>query len=36
MSSRALFRGGDVLLIEHGEETYTLRRTRQGKLLLTK
>jgi hemin uptake protein HemP len=35
-SSRALFRGGEVLLIEHSGETYTLRQTRQGKLILTK
>jgi hemin uptake protein HemP len=35
-SSRALFGGGDILLIEHNGETYTLRQTRQGKLILNK
>lgn len=35
-SSTALFRGADLLLIEHDGETYTLRQTRQGKLILNK
>lgn len=35
-SSTALFRGADLLLIEHEGETYTLRQTRQGKLILNK
>lgn len=35
-TSQALFRGSDLLLIEHDGETYTLRRTRQGKLILNK
>lgn len=35
-TSQALFGGADLLLIEHDGETYTLRRTRQGKLILNK
>lgn len=35
-TSQALFGGGDLLLIEHRGETYTLRQTRQGKLILNK
>ncbi len=34
--SDTLFRHGDVVLIQHKEEQYRLRRTRQGKLILTK
>jgi hemin uptake protein HemP len=36
LESAALFRGRDEILIAHGGETYRLRRTRQGKLILTK
>lgn len=35
-TSSALFRGADLLLIEHDGETYILRQTRQGKLILNK
>lgn len=35
-SSRDLLGDGDRLLIEHAGETYVLRLTRQGKLILTK
>ncbi len=35
-TSRALFGEARVLLIEHEGETYALRRTRLGKLILTK
>ncbi len=35
-ASRDLFAGGNELHIEHNGEIYTLRLTRQGKLLLTK
>lgn len=35
-TSEALFRGAATLEIEHQGERYTLRGTRQGKLLLTK
>ncbi len=35
-SSRELLGNGDRLLIEHAGETYVLRLTRQGKLILTK
>ena len=35
-SSHVLFGTRDSVTIEHGGERYTLRRTRQGKLLLTK
>jgi hemin uptake protein HemP len=34
--SSELLRGGDRLLIEHGDEFYQLRLTRLGKLILTK
>ena len=36
VSSAEVLRGGRVVLIRHGAEIYTLRVTRQGKLLLTK
>ena len=36
LDSAALFGGRDEVLIVHGGETYRLRRTRQGKLILTK
>jgi len=31
-----LFRGRQEVLIAHGDETYRLRLTRNGKLILTK
>lgn len=31
-----LFNGSNTLLVQHEGETYTLRRTRNGKLILTK
>ncbi|MRR08690.1 hemin uptake protein HemP [bacterium] len=34
--SSALFAGGNEVFITHGYETYRLRETRQGKLILTK
>lgn len=34
--SAELFGNRDEILIAHGDETYRLRRTRQGKLILTK
>lgn len=34
--SQRLFQGGNIVWIEHEGERYTLRRTRQGKLILTK
>jgi hemin uptake protein HemP len=34
--SIALLGSGDEVLIRHGAEIYRLRRTRQGKLILTK
>ncbi len=34
--SAELFGNHDEILIIHGGETYRLRRTRQGKLILTK
>jgi hemin uptake protein HemP len=34
--SAELFGNHDEILIAHGGETYRLRRTRQGKLILTK
>lgn len=34
--SESLLQGGAVAWIEHGPERYLLRRTRQGKLILTK
>jgi len=36
IASRALFGDAAVVLIEHEGETYSLRRTRLGKLILTK
>jgi hemin uptake protein HemP len=36
LTSRDLFGGGNELHIEHNGEIYTLRQTRQGKLILTK
>lgn len=36
LESAALFGGRNEILIAHGGETYRLRRTRQGKLILTK
>lgn len=36
VSSRTLFGSAAVVLIEHEGETYSLRRTRLGKLILTK
>lgn len=34
--SQQLFQGSDTVWIEHGSQRYALRRTRQGKLILTK
>ena len=34
--SQSLFQGSNVIWIEHDGEHYSLRRTRQGKLILTK
>lgn len=36
LDSRELFRHGDEILIEHDGALYRLRRTRNGKLILTK
>lgn len=36
LDSQALFAGGKELSIRHHGETYCLRETRQGKLILTK
>ncbi len=36
LESATLFGTRDEVLIAHGNETYRLRRTRQGKLILTK
>ena len=36
IGSLGLFAGGRILHIRHGEEVYTLRITRQDKLVLTK
>jgi len=36
VASRELFGESAVVLIEHQGETYSLRRTRLGKLILTK
>ncbi|HEX4987074.1 MAG TPA: hemin uptake protein HemP [Burkholderiales bacterium] len=36
LPSRELLGGGNELHIEHNGEIYTLRQTRQGKLILTK
>ena len=35
-SAEALLAGGTMALIVHGEQTYYLRKTRQGKLILNK
>jgi hemin uptake protein HemP len=34
--SEALLRGGQQVVIAHANQSYTLRLTRQGKLILTK
>ena len=34
--SQTLFGDAELILIEHHGETYILRKTRQGKLILTK
>jgi hemin uptake protein HemP len=34
--STELFGGGSAILIRHADEFYVLRRTRKGKLILTK
>lgn len=36
ISSRDLLRGGNLILIEHGQDRYVLRMTRNNKLILTK
>lgn len=36
LDSTLLLHGRQEVLIRHGDETYRLRRTRQGKLILTK
>lgn len=36
LTSATLFGARDEVLIAHGPDTYRLRRTRQGKLILTK
>jgi len=36
ISSRALFQGRQEICIEHADQIYRLRITRQGKLILTK
>ncbi|PWV60445.1 hemin uptake protein HemP [Plasticicumulans acidivorans] len=36
LSTRTLFTAGSVVLIEHEGEVYQLRRTRHGRLILTK
>jgi len=36
IDSNALFTNGDVVFIQHQGEQYRLRRTRNGKLILTK
>ena len=36
LASSELLGGGNELHIEHNGEVYTLRQTRQGKLILTK
>ncbi|MEM6486999.1 MAG: hemin uptake protein HemP [Pseudomonadota bacterium] len=35
-NASVLTRGGDIARIAHGGQVYTLRITRQGKLILTK
>nr|WP_295623523.1 hemin uptake protein HemP [uncultured Nitrosomonas sp.] len=36
IDSNSLFKNGDVVFILHKGEQYTLRRTRNGKLILNK
>lgn len=36
LNSESLLKGGSEVLIEHGSCIYSLRVTRQGKLILTK
>ena len=36
IDSESLFDDSDIVLIEHKGEVYTLRKTRKGKLILTK
>lgn len=36
LDSNTLFTNGDVVFIKHRGEKYSLRRTRNGKLILTK
>jgi hemin uptake protein HemP len=36
ITSEELLRGGREIQIRHGEDIYVLRRTRNGKLILTK
>lgn len=36
IDTELLFKRGDVVLIQHQGEQYRLRRTRNGKLILTK
>jgi hemin uptake protein HemP len=36
IDSNTLFTNGDVIFIQHQGEQYSLRRTRNGKLILTK
>lgn len=36
IASEDLFRGSNEVLIRHGDETYRLRLTRNGKLILQK
>jgi len=36
ISSQKLFRGHQEICIEHADQVYRLRITRQGKLILTK
>lgn len=36
IDSETLFGDAELVLIEHNGETYILRKTRQGKLILTK
>ena len=36
LDSAQLFNGREEIQIVHGNDTYRLRRTRQGKLILTK
>lgn len=36
INSTDLFKNGDVIFIQHQGEQYRLRRTRNGKLILTK